>query len=115
MLHFLKYGFFYAHSLLYSIEYQKHSTMLHHKVNGSCFISISGLTKVGEVGEILALYQMKSPLFLFACCSFLANNLCFMVKLIDRAIVINVKIPKNDRKRLYSSNKENLISITAIF
>jgi hypothetical protein len=34
----------------------------------------------------------------------LANNLCFMVKLIDKAIVINVKIHKNDRKRLYSSN-----------
>jgi hypothetical protein len=30
-----------------------------------------------------------------------------MVKLIDKAIVINVKIHKNERKRLYSSNKEN--------
>jgi hypothetical protein len=39
--------------------------------------------------------------------SFLANNLRFMVKLIDKAIVINVKIPKNERKKL-SSNKENL-------
>jgi hypothetical protein len=29
-----------------------------------------------------------------------------MVKLIDKAIVINVKIHKNERKRLYSSNKE---------
>jgi hypothetical protein len=32
-----------------------------------------------------------------------------MVKLIDKAIVINVKIQKNERKRLYSSNKEVLI------
>jgi len=36
---------------------------------------------------------------------------------IDKAIVINVKIHKNERKRLYSSNKENLTclekSITA--
>ena len=72
----------------------------------------AGLTKLGKVGEILALYQLQSEikvaLFLFACCSFLANNLRFMVKLIDKAIVINVKIHKNERKRLYSSNKENL-------
>jgi hypothetical protein len=40
--------------------------------------------------------------------SFLANNLCFMVKLIDKAIVINVKIHNNERKRIYSSNEENL-------
>jgi hypothetical protein len=46
-------------------------------------------------------------LFPFASCSFLANNLRFKVKLIDKAIVINVKIHKNERKRLYSSNKEN--------
>jgi hypothetical protein len=55
--------------------------------------------------------------FLFASCSLLVNNLCFMVKLIDKAIVINIKIHK-ERKRLYSSNKENLScrdkSITAI-
>ena len=31
-----------------------------------------------------------------------------MVKLIDKAIVINVKIHKNKRKRFYLSNKENL-------
>jgi hypothetical protein len=31
-----------------------------------------------------------------------------MVKLIDKAIVINVKLHKNERKGLYSSNKENL-------
>ena len=31
-----------------------------------------------------------------------------MVKLIDKAIVINAKIHKNERKRLYSRNKENL-------
>jgi uncharacterized membrane protein affecting hemolysin expression len=36
-----------------------------------------------------------------------------MVKLIDKAIVINVKIHKNERKRLYSSNKENLTKQTA--
>jgi hypothetical protein len=68
-------------------------------------------------GEILALYQLESPslnskaklksLFLVASRSFLANNLRFMVKLIDKAIVINVKIHKNERKRFYSSNKEN--------
>jgi len=55
------------------------------------------------VGEILVLFQLKSPsldskakvaLFLFASLSFLANNLCFMVKLIDKAIVLNVKIYK---------------------
>jgi hypothetical protein len=38
-------------------------------------------------------------LFLFASHSFLANYLRFMVKLIDKAIVINVKIHKNERKR----------------
>ena len=31
-----------------------------------------------------------------------------MVKLIDKAFVINVKLHKNERKRLYSSSKENL-------
>ena len=75
---------------------------------------LSGLTKPGEGGEILALFQLmllfldsKVPLFLFASHSFLANYLHFMVKLIDKAIVINVKIHKNERKRLYSSNKDN--------
>jgi hypothetical protein len=34
----------------------------------------------------------------------------FMVKLIDKAIVINVKIHKNERKRLYLSNKEGVTS-----
>jgi len=42
-----------------------------------------------------------------------------MVKLIDKAIVINVKIHKNGRKGIYSSSKENLTcwdkSITANF
>ena len=52
--------------------------------------------------------EIKVSLFLFTSHSFLANNLCFMVKLIDKAIVINVKIHKNERKGLYSSNKENL-------
>jgi len=33
-----------------------------------------------------------------------------MVKLIDKAIVINVKIHKNEGKGFYSSNKEGLIS-----
>jgi hypothetical protein len=47
-------------------------------------------------------------LFLFASRSFLANNLRFKVKAIDKEIVINVKIHKNERKRLYSSNKENV-------
>jgi hypothetical protein len=31
----------------------------------------------------------------------------YYVKLIDKGIVINVKIHKNERKRLYSRNKEN--------
>ena len=35
--------------------------------------------------------EIKVPLFLFASHSFLANNLRFMVKLIDKAIVINGK------------------------
>ena len=81
---------------------------------------LAGLTKPGEVGEILALYPLKSlsldykaklivALFLFASHSFLANNLRFMVKLIVKTIVINGKIHKNKRKRFYSSNKEGLI------
>ena len=53
--------------------------------------------------------EIKVALFLFASRSFLANFLRFMVKLIDKAIVINVKIHKNERKRFYSSNKEGLI------
>jgi hypothetical protein len=36
--------------------------------------------------------EIKVALFLFASRSFLANNLHFMIKLIDKAIVINVKI-----------------------
>ena len=43
----------------------------------------------------------KVALFLFASHSFLANNLHFIVKLIDKAIVNYVKIHKNERKRLY--------------
>ena len=53
--------------------------------------------------------EIKVALFLFASHSFLANSLRFMVKLIDKAIVINGKIHKNKRKRFYSSNKEGLI------
>ena len=53
--------------------------------------------------------EIKVTLFLFASHSFLANSLRFMVKLIDKAIVINGKIHKNKRKRFYSSNKEGLI------
>jgi hypothetical protein len=53
--------------------------------------------------------EIKVALFLFASRSFLSNYLCFMVKLIDKAIVINVKIHKNERKRFYSSTKEGLI------
>jgi len=52
--------------------------------------------------------KIKVTLFLFASRSLLANNLRFMVKVIDKAIVINVKIYKNERKWLYSINKENL-------
>jgi len=32
-----------------------------------------------------------------------------MVKIINKAIVINVKIHENERKRFYSSNKEGVI------
>ena len=55
--------------------------------------------------------EIKVALFLFASHSFLANYLRFMVKLIDKAIVINVKIHKNERKGFYSSNKESLICL----
>jgi hypothetical protein len=53
--------------------------------------------------------EIKVALFLFASHSFLANYLHFMVKLIDKANVINVKINKNKRNWFYSSNKEDLI------
>ena len=70
---------------------------------------LAGLTKPGEVGEILgrnsrpisaevALPRLQSEikvtLFLFASRSLLANDLRLMVKVIDKAIVINVKIYK---------------------
>ena len=82
--------------------------------------SKSGLIKLGEVGgrnirpisAQVALPRLKSEikvtLFLFA------NNLRFMVKLVDKVIVINGKIHKNKRKRFYSSNnlnKEGLIQL----
>ena len=55
-------------------------------------------------------YKAKlGALFLFGSHSFLTNNLRFMVKLIDKTIVINGKIHTNKRERLYSSNKEGLI------
>ena len=54
--------------------------------------------------------KLNSPCFFFASRCFLANNVHFMVKLIDKAIVINVKIHKNERKRLYLSNKEGVTS-----
>ena len=84
-----------------------------------CFCLILQGTKPGEVGKIFALYwlkslsldykvKLKSPCF-FLQVTLLAKYLRFMVKLIDKAIVINVKIHKNERKRLYSSNKEDLI------
>jgi hypothetical protein len=86
----------------------------------SIAVLLAGLTKPGEVGEILALYRLKSlsldykaklksPCFFLQVNSFLANNLRFMVKLIVKTIVINGKIHKNKRKRFYSSNKEGLI------
>ena len=52
--------------------------------------------------------KIKITLFLFA------NNLRFMVMLVDKVIVINGKIHKNKRKRFYSSNnlnKEGLIQL----
>ena len=73
---------------------------------------LAGLTKPGEVGEILALYSLKSLSLDYKAklvALFLANNLRFMVKLIVKTIVINGKIHNNKRKRFYSSNKEGLI------
>jgi hypothetical protein len=74
---------------------------------------VSGLTKSDEVGEIITLYRLKSlsPQLQsdIKVAPFLANNLRFTVKLIDKTIVINGKIHKNKRKRFYSSNKEGLI------
>jgi len=83
-------------------------------------VLLAGLTKPGKVGEIIALYRLKSlsldykaklksPCFFLKSHSFLANNLRFMVKLIVKIIVINGKIHKNKRKRFYSNNKEGLI------
>ena len=53
--------------------------------------------------------NLKSPCFFLQVAPFL-QIICvlIMVKLIDKAIVINIKIHKNERKRLCSSNKENL-------
>jgi len=61
-----------------------------------------------EIALPLLQSEIVVALFPFASHSFLANNLHFKVKVIEKAIVINVKIHKNERKRLYSSNKENL-------
>jgi hypothetical protein len=47
--------------------------------------------------------EIKVAFFLFASHSFLAYNFRFMVKLIDKAVVIHLKIHKNERKMLYSS------------
>jgi hypothetical protein len=80
----------------------------------------AGLTKPGEVGEILALYRLKSlsfdckaklksPCFFLQVTLFLQIIFVFMVKLIVKTIVINGKIHKNKRKRFYSNNKEGLI------
>ena len=69
-----------------------------------------------EIALPLLQSEIVVALFPFASRSFLANNLRFKVKVIDKGIVINVKI-HNERKRLYSSNKQNLTclekSITA--
>ena len=52
-----------------------------------------------EVAGPLLQSEIKVALFLFASRSFLANYLRFMIKLIDKAIVINVKIQKNERNK----------------
>ena len=52
--------------------------------------------------------KIKVALFLFASHCFLANYLRFMVKLIDKAIVINVKIHKNDRNGFSQQTSVNL-------
>jgi hypothetical protein len=70
------------------------------------------------VGGILALYKLKSPsldykaklkllCFFLHVAPFFANNLRFMVKLIDEAIVLCNQF-KIHKKRFYSSNKEIL-------
>jgi hypothetical protein len=82
----------------------------------STAVLLAGLTKPGEVGEILALYRLKSlsldykaklkpPCFFLQVTLFLQIIFRFMVKLIVKTIVINGKIHKNKRKRFYSSNK----------
>jgi hypothetical protein len=72
--------------------------------------TMPGLTNPGKVGKIQALYRLKSPsvdakaklmspCFFLQVVPFLQKNLHIMVKLINKAIVINVKIHKNKRKR----------------
>jgi hypothetical protein len=53
-----------------------------------------------EIALPLLQSEIVVALFPFASRSFLANNLRFKVKVIEKAIVINVKI-RNERKRLY--------------
>jgi len=50
--------------------------------------------------------EIKYALLLFASSSFLTNNLCFMVKLIDKAIVINLKMHKNEKKGFIQAIKK---------
>ena len=70
---------------------------------------MSGFTKPREVSKVLALQCISAEiallrlqseiivaLFLFASRSFLANNLHFKVKVIDKANEINIKIHKNE-------------------
>jgi hypothetical protein len=59
------------------------------------FLTINEAGEVGAIALPRLQSEIKVTLFLFASHSFLANYLHFMVKLIDKAIVINVKIHKN--------------------
>ena len=73
------------------------------------FINFFGQLKdwVGQVFFLVSCLkgQVKKYVNVEVC---LANNLHFIVKLIDKAIVINAELNRNERKRLYSSNKVNL-------
>jgi hypothetical protein len=89
-----------------------HLEFRQYKFTEVCSDSFQLLHQQVKLSLLFALPQLQSEikvaLYLFASHSFLANYLRFMVKLIDKAIVINVKIHKNERKRLYSNNKESL-------
>jgi hypothetical protein len=87
------------------VIYNYINTGLHHS---HLFLSTFPFTFYCLNKTLFSHSYFKVVLFLFAGHFFLANYLRFMVKLIDKAIVINVKIHKikNERKGFYSSNKK---------